>query len=955
MASRKPNPASAKGPDPGRVDDDSTAFLGVSLVDDVELAKLVSSGALVAGQAFAPGKAVVPKPIDNRTVVFAVFFEAGLRFPCNVLLPEILRLFQIAIFDWACRTSGFEPNAELFGAIFFVTVNSKKVITPAGTKKTVFGSVNFNVRPERSDLWPVNAGMSKWDRQWMARWFYHTIPFEAGTDSAKALYCRRRAIAPNQKPKIAVDGAMEARFVLLWKVCSRLSCLDLVEEFCMLRIFPLSQSWQVRVDQGEEVDGLPNLVLPEGMNTLTLDQAENEARRMIGDVSVVEYSQLLTRQAAGRANRVYNGELPPRLAPRKRRVPASSDSDADDEDDAEERDGEEEEEEEAMADKAVNEAIEDRVDTPSYTPTPSPGHNETGVESNSSPVRRKDLEGAKALVAFSSGTVAKGGPVKKISKKKGLVDIARVFSDDESSDETPTSPAGRSLDLSTAPLAPLGVAGAGGSAAARASASAKRIVSAAAMVFGSPMREPAISPLVKAKGKCAAAEASASEYSLAAPHFTPVISRLGRTLFPLWRILAAHCSMERTVRARFDGFKNRLWAKDDEISRKNLEVEALAHTFKEAKTEVKRLQSELDKGKEARAEVDRLKAELEKEKAHSAVLIDYYNLTEPKMEALRQKASRAEASATEESQRFSREMAKTTESARMACQTLRLALTDIGTKVRGVPAEDASAFDFSEWTQQAGGLVSDCATVYGDCCARVSAAFTLGLLQQFGCEHIAEFPTYAKGDWEISAQNISPALRAWRKQFWQKDGRSAAKARLLEQLAKAEAADRCEEEGAVGEEVGGAAQDHLEGVRRKSCIRPSSGSWRSQNEKFVAVKGLPKVRCPFRPVYREMEINGRNYKAFKVADWLRAHPGRTLEDYDLVHSRHLEDMARFWRNHQKTKRQETIFQRRYSLVCVSPPTPLKVVYGISSDDEPSSPDHSLGRDSDYGDKDVIYL
>nr|AAM18731.1 hypothetical protein [Oryza sativa Japonica Group] len=834
--------------------------------DDVELAKLVSSGALVAGQAFAPGKAVVPKPIDNRTV--------------------------IAIFDWACRTSGFEPNAELFGAIFFVTVNSKKVITPAGTKKTVFGSVNFNVRPERSDLWPVNAGMSKWDRQWMARWFYHTIPFEAGTDSAKALYCRRRAIAPNQKPKIAVDGAMEARFVLLWK------------------------SWQVRVDQGEEVDGLPNLVLPEGMNTLTLDQAENEARRMIGDVSVVE-------------------------------VPASSDSDADDEDDAEERDGEEEEEEEAMADKAVNEAIEDRVDTPSYTPTPSPGHNETGVESNSSPVRRKDLEGAKALVAFSSGTVAKGGPVKKISKKKGLVDIARVFSDDESSDETPTSPAGRSLDLSTAPLAPLGVAGAGGSAAARASASAKRIVSAAAMVFGSPMREPAISPL--------------GVSNLVLPAGTPsLFTELnefdeGCSTIKSLAILAAHCSMERTVRARFDGFKNRLWAKDDEISRKNLEVEALAHTFKEAKTEVKRLQSELDKGKEARAEVDRLKAELEKEKAHSAVLIDYYNLTEPKMEALRQKASRAEASATEESQRFSREMAKTTESARMACQTLRLALTDIGTKVRGVPAEDASAFDFSEWTQQAGGLVSDCATVYGDCCARVSAAFTLGLLQQFGCEHIAEFPTYAKGDWEISAQNISPALRAWRKQFWQKDGRSAAKARLLEQLAKAEAADRCEEEGAVGEEVGGAAQDHLEGVRRKSCIRPSSGSWRSQNEKFVAVKGLPKVRCPFRPVYREMEINGRNYKAFKVADWLRAHPGRTLEDYDLVHSRHLEDMARFWRNHQKTKRQETIFQRRYSLVCVSPPTPLKVVYGISSDDEPSSPDHSLGRDSDYGDKDVIYL
>nr|CAE02461.1 OSJNBa0042D13.14 [Oryza sativa Japonica Group] len=186
-------------------------------------------------------------------------------------------------------------------------------------------------------------------------------------------------------------------------------------------------------------------------------------------------------------------------------------------------------------------------------------------------------------------------------------------------------------------------------------------------------------------------------------------------------ILAAHCSTERTVRACLDGFKNHLRAKDDELGRKNLEMEALVNTLKEAKAENKWLQSELEKGKEAGAEVDRLKAELEKEKAHTAVLIDYYNLTEPKMEALRQEVCKAEASTAEESRRFSQEMVKTTESARTACQTLRLALTDMGAKVRGDPSEDASVFDFSEWTQQAGGSVSDCATAYGDCYARVTS------------------------------------------------------------------------------------------------------------------------------------------------------------------------------------------------------------------------------------------
>jgi chromosome segregation ATPase len=120
------------------------------------------------------------------------------------------------------------------------------------------------------------------------------------------------------------------------------------------------------------------------------------------------------------------------------------------------------------------------------------------------------------------------------------------------------------------------------------------------------------------------------------------------------------------VRARLDGFRSRIQAKDDEIGRKSLVMEALSNTLKEAKMENKRLQAELEKGRkaraevdrlkaklekgrEARAEVDRLKAELKKEKAHSAALTDYYNLTEPKIEALRLEASKAEASVAEES------------------------------------------------------------------------------------------------------------------------------------------------------------------------------------------------------------------------------------------------------------------------------------------------------------------
>jgi chromosome segregation ATPase len=82
------------------------------------------------------------------------------------------------------------------------------------------------------------------------------------------------------------------------------------------------------------------------------------------------------------------------------------------------------------------------------------------------------------------------------------------------------------------------------------------------------------------------------------------------------------------MRARLDGFKNRLRAKDDELGRKSLEMEVLANTLNEAKAENKRLQAELEKGREAKAEIDRLKAELKNEKAHSVALTDHLSRPE---------------------------------------------------------------------------------------------------------------------------------------------------------------------------------------------------------------------------------------------------------------------------------------------------------------------------------------
>lgn len=170
-----------------------------------------------------------------------------------------------------CRTCGFTPTAELFATLFMVCVATKDDNTLAGPKKTVFGSVNFMLRPKRSDAWPVLVSMAKWDRNSMQKWFYIDNPYfskddSAEDDKAKWLRFRRLSIAMIIKPNVDVDGVLEARLILLRKVAHRLSTRDLCEKFCMLQISPLARDWGITTAEGEEVLGLSRLMLPPGIN-----------------------------------------------------------------------------------------------------------------------------------------------------------------------------------------------------------------------------------------------------------------------------------------------------------------------------------------------------------------------------------------------------------------------------------------------------------------------------------------------------------------------------------------------------------------------------------------------------------------------------------------------------------------------------------------------------------------
>jgi hypothetical protein len=73
------------------------------------------------------GENNVPLPEADEVVVYRSFMKAGLRFPLDKLLVEVLKTFEIylhqltieaiikmGIFIWAMRSKGLEPDAKCF-------------------------------------------------------------------------------------------------------------------------------------------------------------------------------------------------------------------------------------------------------------------------------------------------------------------------------------------------------------------------------------------------------------------------------------------------------------------------------------------------------------------------------------------------------------------------------------------------------------------------------------------------------------------------------------------------------------------------------------------------------------------------------------------------------------------------------------------------------------------------
>jgi hypothetical protein len=156
---------------------------GKSTISEVDFPKMVKLGYLSEAKkeliCFG-GKETISKPGKNEVVVFKSLFKAGLRFPLNKMIAEVLKKFgiylhqltpnaivRLNVYIWALRNQGVEPFAEGFCRVQELHYQTKA--RGDGLHEN-FGCYNFAYR--KTTKFPVISYRSKWPAGWKSEWFY---------------------------------------------------------------------------------------------------------------------------------------------------------------------------------------------------------------------------------------------------------------------------------------------------------------------------------------------------------------------------------------------------------------------------------------------------------------------------------------------------------------------------------------------------------------------------------------------------------------------------------------------------------------------------------------------------------------------------------------------------------------------------------------------------------------
>jgi hypothetical protein len=204
------------------------------------------------------GEEITPKPEKDEVVVFKSFFKAGLRFPLNEMIADVLKKFgiylhqltpnaivRLCVYIWALRSQGVEPFAEGFCRIHELHYQTKA--REDGLHEN-FGCYNFGYRKDAK--FPVIIYRTKWPAGWKTEWFYVKVDEkkEKLVKSPLELIFRETRPQCNMKPGSPSQIALGEFRVIVEHIGTR----DLVQEFLAFRVFPTLKEWDMPKLKGEK-------------------------------------------------------------------------------------------------------------------------------------------------------------------------------------------------------------------------------------------------------------------------------------------------------------------------------------------------------------------------------------------------------------------------------------------------------------------------------------------------------------------------------------------------------------------------------------------------------------------------------------------------------------------------------------------------------------------------------
>jgi hypothetical protein len=202
----------------------------------------------------AGGENNVPLPEADEVVVYRSFMKAGLQFPLDKLLVEVLKTFKIylhhltpeaiikmGIFIWAMRSQGLEPNAKCFYNIHELSYET--MATGKEQYHNNFGCYSFVPRSVVS--YPVPTFRKRWSGAWMQEWFYVKNDLVEREDIKGIIQRLIWSHFGIRRSSNAHGNDIQTFQMAFNTICPYKGTRDLVEERIAYRVWPLASGWEM--------------------------------------------------------------------------------------------------------------------------------------------------------------------------------------------------------------------------------------------------------------------------------------------------------------------------------------------------------------------------------------------------------------------------------------------------------------------------------------------------------------------------------------------------------------------------------------------------------------------------------------------------------------------------------------------------------------------------------------